>query len=310
MTSFRKSAKRAVEAALVIGGGCAVARHRRSEQLLVLAYHNIVPTGLGAAGDRSLHLKQSAFADQLDLLLETHDIIGLDTVVSGLLADHDEQRVRPRAMITFDDAYAGAVTAGVEELRARRLPATIFVTPGFLDGKAFWWDVLADATTGLNPLIRERALTEGRGVCAEVLALASRLGLPVREMPSYARGASIDELNIALRYDQITLASHTWSHPNLTSLVDADLAEELAKSLQWLERFADRARPVISFPYGLTNRRVQQAVRDAGYKAAFMIDGGWTAARHKDAFAIPRLNIPAGVSRYGFELRTAGIIGA
>ena len=44
------------------------------------------------------------------------------------------------------------------------------------------------------------------------------------------------------------------------------------------------------------------------YVAGFMIDGGWTTAAPRDPFAIPRLNVPAGVSRNGFILRAAGLI--
>jgi hypothetical protein len=50
------------------------------------------------------------------------------------------------------------------------------------------------------------------------------------------------------------------------------------------------------------------ASHDAGYTAGFMIEGGWTTPDPRDPFAIPRLNVPAGVSRDGFVLRAAGLI--
>jgi hypothetical protein len=53
---------------------------------------------------------------------------------------------------------------------------------------------------------------------------------------------------------------------------------------------------------------VHAAAREAGYAAGLMIDGGWVAPPPRDTFAIPRLNIPAGVSRDGFVLRTAGLL--
>ena len=289
---------------MVMCGGASFLRRTHSEHLLVLAYHNIAPNGMDVVGDRSLHLRQSVFASQLDALTRTHDIVALGEAISEIPASQS----RPRAAITFDDAYSGAMTAGVEELRARQLPATVFITPSFLDGRAFWWDTLADPRRGLDARIRERALSEGRGLNVEVLALAAEMGLPTYDMPLHARGASTEQLNAALQYDRITFAAHTWSHPNLVSLPNAELVEELQRTRTWLQCFGDRALPMVSYPYGLADRRVQNAAHQAGYTAGFMIDGGWTVAAPSDRFAIPRLNVPAGVSTNGFILRTSGLV--
>lgn len=308
MTFVRGVLKRAVEGGLVHSGGAAVARRIHAAELLVFAYHDIVPTGAESTGDRSLHLRQETFGTQLDSLQKTHEIVALSDAVTQLLTGYSAPRRRPRAAITFDDAYAGAVSAGVPELRIRGLPATIFVTPGLLGGQQFWWDVLADATKGLNAETRKRALKESRGRGTDILAAAGRLGLPAREMPMYARGASIADLDSALAYERITLASHTWNHPNLTALTDAELLDELVRPLAWLDQFGDRALKMVSYPYGLADRRVQSAARATGYSAGFMIDGGWTRKPPQDPFAIPRLNIPAGVSHDGFVLRAAGLL--
>jgi peptidoglycan/xylan/chitin deacetylase (PgdA/CDA1 family) len=306
--SVRSGVKRAVETALVVGGGAHLVRRKRSGQLVVLAYHNIVPAGSEPVGDRSLHLTQAAFAEQLDALLDTHDVIPLCDAFTQHGGNAVRGRARPRAVITFDDAYAGALTAGVEELRARDLPATIFITPAFLDGKSFWWDVLSDATTGLDEALRERALSEGRGLTTDTLVIARSMGLSPHEMPVHARGASIADLDAALAHGGISLAAHTWNHPNLTTISDAELKTELSNPLEWLERFGDRALPMISYPYGLADYRVHDAASDAGYAGGFRIDGGWAARVPKNPFAIPRLNVPAGVSRDGFVLRAAGLV--
>ena len=304
MSTIRHGVKRAVEAVLVGTGGPAIARKRRSHHLLVLAYHNIVPRGSGAIGDRSLHLSQDAFAAQLDSLSATHDVVPLrDAIAQNEAAD-----ARPRAAITFDDAYSGAITAGIAELRSRHLPATVFVTPGFLGGKSFWWDVFADTETGLDPALRERALAEAHGLSAMVGAIAQRCGAGMHDMPAHACGASLGQLHAALEDEKISLAAHTMNHPSLISLSDAELAQELSQPLEWLRQFGDRALPMVSYPYGLADNRVQAAARTAGYTAGFMIDGGWTTAAPHEPFAIPRLNIPAGVSRNGFILRAAGLL--
>ncbi|MEO7043341.1 MAG: polysaccharide deacetylase family protein, partial [Gemmatimonadaceae bacterium] len=169
--SARHGVKHVVETALVLGGGASFSRRARKGDVLVLAYHNVVPKGLDVHGDLSLHLHQSDFAAQLDALIRTHDVVPLNDALTPQEATA-QPSARPRVAITFDDAYSGAVTAGVAELRARRLPATIFVTPSFLDGKTFWWDILSQADSGLDDAFRARALTDAHGLNGQVLELA------------------------------------------------------------------------------------------------------------------------------------------
>src|SRR5690348_4128876 len=143
--SSRDVVKATVEAALIRSGVAYIARRRLRGRALVLAYHNVVPTGQPRLGETSLHLAQADFAAQLDLLASTHDVVPLESIV-----DDVSESARPRVAITFDDAYHGAITAGLEELRRRAMPATIFVAPGLLGGDT-WWDRLAAASGGVMP---------------------------------------------------------------------------------------------------------------------------------------------------------------
>lgn len=304
MSRLRHVVKRTIERAIVAGGPASVARRSRVGHVLVLGYHNIAPHGATPVGDRSLHLPRASFARQLDALVETHDVVGLETLLG---ATPTRDHARPLAVITFDDAYLGAMTAGVEELAARDLPATVFVAPSFLGGASFWWDALA-GDDDLAPNTRERALDAARGIDDDVRALAASDGARAAEPPAWARCASEADIAAAVASSRLTVASHTWSHPNLTRLTDAELARELEEPRAWLGRFANRVVPVVSYPYGLADARVQAAARAAGYAAGFMITGGWTSPVFGGRFDVPRLNVPAGLSRDGFVLRAAGIL--
>jgi len=302
---MRTLLKHSVEKVLCRGGAARAARRRRRGGTLVLAYHNVVPRGESCEGDRSLHLPQDDFARQLELLRCTHDVVPLSALFAPPAAGG-----RPRAVITFDDAYRGAVTAGVEELARRGLPATIFVTPGFLDGRPFWWDALAAGGAGLAPEVRDRCLGELRGIDADVRRWAREQGLPLREVPPHQAGAAEAELRAAHATDGITLGAHSWGHPNLAALAPAELEEEMVRPLAWLrERFAG-VLPWLAYPYGLASPAVEEAARRAGYEGAFRVEGGWMprpgepVRRH----ALPRANVPAGASLDNFELRTSGLL--
>jgi peptidoglycan/xylan/chitin deacetylase (PgdA/CDA1 family) len=300
---MRSAAKSMVERLLLASGAAAAGRARLRGRALVLAYHNIVPRGERPAGERSLHLPQSRFAEQLDLLLETHDIVPLDAAIEG-----DSPARRPRVAITFDDAYAGAVAAGGEELARRGLPATVFVAPGLLDGRDFWWDRYADPATGEVPAgFRRAALTEHRGADEAVDRYAAGSGLRPAALPEHATGATSAALRALAARPGITLGAHSWSHPNLAALGNDELEDELVRTLDWLRsRFPDRWIPVLAYPYGLHSPEAGAAVERAGYAGAFRVDGGW-GERGDPPFFRPRFNVPSGLGARGFAVRAAGM---
>jgi peptidoglycan/xylan/chitin deacetylase (PgdA/CDA1 family) len=273
---------------------------------LVLAYHNIVPDGGRIAGDTSLHLPQQLFAWQLDYLVELCRVVPLDQ----LLAAPDPRASRPQVAVTFDDAYRGAVTAGLEELASRGLPATIFVAPAFVGGRTFWWDRLSESgAAGPAPAVRRHALDACRGVDAEVATWAAGAGVTSQAVEPHMRVASEEELGAAVRQGGITLGSHSWSHPNLTRLGSPqDLEHELTAPLSWLRDRYEAVRPWLAIPYGISSPEVERAAGRAGYSAAFRVSGGWLPAARSDLLALPRLNVPSGLSRNGFALRCAGLL--
>lgn len=271
---------------------------------LILAYHGIIPDGESDAfrAERALFVSQARFGAQLDVLLDVANVAPLEAI-------DEEGDGRPRVAITFDDAYAGAVTSGVAELARRGLPATIFVAPGCLDRHVFWWDAFADASGALDPAFREYALTNLAGDDSRVRfwAATSLQVTPTEAVPSFARSATVDELARALQTPGITLGSHTWSHPALPGLEKPELATELARPREWLrERFGERAIDWLAYPYGHSSLAVVEATRAAGYEAALAITGGWHRFDPALQFARPRLTIGAGMSANGFRARVLG----
>ena len=299
--SVRATLKACLEAGLVRSGVPALHRVARPGRALVLAYHNVVPDSYPPFGDRSLHLPRGLFVRQLECLLATHTIVPLEE----LLGPAPPGR-RPRAAITFDDGYRGAVLIGLPELAKRGLPATLFVVPGFVGKGPFWWDALA-AQSGVDPVLRRRALDELQGKDTEVRRSASAQGIPTNSVPECALVASEAELRGATRQSGITLGSHTWSHPNLARLTAAELREELQRPLTWLrERFAS-AIPWLSYPYGVATPAVETATRAAGYAAAVALGGGQFPPARVNRWAVPRENIPSGLSQNGFVIRSSGL---
>ena len=301
---MRSVLKRATEVLLLRGGPASLARMLARGRPVVLAYHNIVPDNAPVGGERSLHLPLRQFREQLDLLCRSHEVVPLPA-----LLDRPSSGRRLRAAITFDDAYRGAVTVGVASLVERRLPATIFVAPAFVDGGAFWWDSLSDPKTGAIPeSVRCRALQDHCGMDHAVRQWARSEGFEFQMPPTHALGAGEAELQHAASAPGIVLASHAWSHPNLTRLGAADLEPELTRPLQWLRERFTNVIPWLTYPYGMSSPVVEQAAVSAGYRAALCLGGGWLPRRVRHLYALPRISLSAGLSAEGFALRMAGLM--
>ena len=291
--------KRAIERAAVVSGLPRLGNILNKNRCIVLMYHNVVPSGVEPVGDLSLHLTQPDFAAHLDLFAQHFDVVPLIDLLDGRGSPVE----RPRIAITFDDAYVGALTVGVQELVSRRMPATIFVPPGLL-GRETWWDLVASGTNGEIPADERRDLLVALGGRGDAILASVPPSLEMAPRPASQRIATQSELASAAGRAGISIGSHTWTHPNLAALVSSELHVELTRPLQWLRARFPSFIPIVSYPYGLSSDSVEAAASDAGYRAGLRADGGWlTAEKLARPFALPRFNIPANLSLDGLWAR-------
>lgn len=281
-------------------------RLRRGRRL-ILAYHNVLPPGIRSVrADQSLHLEFARFTQQLDALVRgPWEVVPLDAPMPSPGAP-------PQYCITFDDAYESAVRHALPELSRRGLPATVFVAPGMLGNAAPWWDRLGAATEGGLPArIRTWALETCAGEADKILSGAEAAGLPIAEPEEHCWITTVDGLSAALQsHELLTLAPHSWSHPNLTRVATDQLAIEVERPLQWLRsRWGSRCLAWLAYPYGVADPRVRTMAESTGYDGALIATGGWSSPiKDQDRFLLPRFNVPAGASLEGFVARTTGLL--
>jgi len=298
---MRRALKSSLERVFASSVAARLGRLRRRRQRLILAYHNVIPAGHPARGDRSLHLDFDTFRRQLDWLQGDATVLSLQ---NALRADS----AAPAVAITFDDAYAGAVRLALPELATRGMPATVFVAPGLLDSGVPWWDRVAGEDGAVPEQIRNLGLGEMGGDSAPILAWAAENRAMQPDDPASAIATNADLLT-ASALPGMTLGAHSWSHANLARQDEKRLLQELEAPLQWLsQRFPTIARPWLAYPYGLSSQLVHELAARSGYEAGFAISGGWFRP-HGVEMALPRLNIPARLSLNGFGARVGGLVG-
>jgi peptidoglycan/xylan/chitin deacetylase (PgdA/CDA1 family) len=238
------------------------------------------------------------FEAQLQMIREQADIVSL---MELLTTDAPNDR---RVAITFDDAYASALTLAVPACAAAEAPCTIFVAPAIL-GTVPHWDWAAD-TGAWSDTDRERFLWQQGGVPAHGqgdLALSSCDELRIAE---YAQLCTVASSAL------VTIGNHTMRHPNLGALPEDAASDDIEEADRWLrQRFPSQYVPVLAYPFGIVGSHLDTARWSTTIEYALRVTGGWSPnAAPPERLRIPRWNVPAGISRHGFQLRLRGRLGS
>ena len=244
------------------------------------------------------------------MLADCFNVLPLDQAIHTLKSG----RLPPRAVcITFDDGYRSIHDLALPILKELNLPATVFVTTGYVDDNNMWNDRILCAVRrlpkgllDLNDMglgthhiqtIEDRVqamhkLTED----AKYLPPKKRLEL-TEKLEQFAGevhepGQMLTRAMIqTLAQEGIELGAHTISHPILTSLDDSSAYAEIAGGKQQLEQIISKPVRLFAYPNGKAGmdfdmRHVAMA-KEAGYTAAFTTALGAASKAH-DPFQIPR----------------------
>jgi peptidoglycan/xylan/chitin deacetylase (PgdA/CDA1 family) len=148
----------------------------------------------------------------------------------------------PKLAITFDDAWSSVLDVAYPILSALGLVATVFVVTDFADTeRPLKW-------LGIDGAPNAPTAREVNGMTWPELAQLADHGWEI--------------------------GSHTRTHPHLTELDDATLAEELRGSREACERALRRPCLSLAYPYGDFDHRVVAAAAEAGYEVAATLPAG------------------------------------
>ena len=132
------------------------ARNALVSRALILHYHRVSD---GSEPDPfGLKVTTGHFSEHLDVLNRTAPVLPL-----AELLKHLSQGSLPRrsVVVTFDDGYVDNLVNAKPSLERRGIPATVFVTAGYIGRPWFWWDRLAQIVLG-PPALPSRIRLAGR----------------------------------------------------------------------------------------------------------------------------------------------------
>lgn len=179
----------------------------------------------------------SAFTELCRYWRDHYEILSLERLLTRLR--YPGGNAHPVLAITFDDGYADNAEIAAPILDRLEMPATFFVTTGYIGTRQrFPWD--------------------------GALAQAPRL-MSWRQVHALHRAG-------------FGIGSHTVSHARLSAIHGAELAAELEGSKQRLEAELGAPVRHFAFPYGQASdysAEAAAAVERAGYSCALACAGGW-----------------------------------
>jgi peptidoglycan/xylan/chitin deacetylase (PgdA/CDA1 family) len=292
--------------------------------VLILYYHNVLPTALDEFDRKLSRVHVADFAQQMEHLATHYKPVSLAAMLAQLRAGECD----PRAIaVTFDDGYYGVLAHALPVMRRFDIPATVFVVTDFVrdekEMRLLHFDEIEIAfrLTGARALdlgfmgaeASPLACLEDKVACLKRVkkhlkrlpdrerqqlqrALLRQLSIESEDVLAYARTRekyrtlSWDELRAASG-DDFTVGSHTCSHRVLSRLDLPELEIEIVEARERLRAELKLAAVPFAYPYGGKEHISSEAdrlVRQAGYTCALTTVPG-TNKPSGDPFLMKRL---------------------
>ncbi len=295
-----------------------VARFLNRSRTPILMYHRF-------SEDRSpFTTSRDELSAHLKYLKGKYKIIRLSEVARLLSAG---ERPEPNsAVITIDDGYRDAFDIAKPVLDEYGIPATLFAVTDFVDQKCWIWTDKARHillnTDRESVELRFSSKTIGPVLNGKEsrLAAAGKINAELKKLTAADRDQKLDELGAiagvsipelptdefrpitwkqALEMDagNISIESHTVTHPILTNCADEELDLELSASRGVLENKLQREARIFCYPNGNQGPRERSAVERSGYAAAVSTELRLSGSGD-DPFALPRVDAESDMSRF------------
>jgi len=224
-----------------------------SRTVAILGYHKI--------GDHPpdgwptwSYVPESSFAEQLHYLNENDwQVISLNTFLNGLV---EPDTLPERAvLITFDDGYRSNLEVALPLLQRFSFPGALFVPTAFIGGyNAFDADIFYE---------------------------------PREPICTWEELRQLDQQGVAVQ-------SHGFSHRHFSKLSLTEQVAEAVQSKTLLEDRLGKRIDAFSFPYGddgLDPAQTESILKEAGYKAAFLYEGGFAEVLSERSYRLARIPV-------------------
>lgn len=315
----------AANQATLVDGYSWLRRKLTKSQVAILMYHRVGPWK--DVWSSPLLVTASDFEEHIKYLKKEYVILSLDE-----LAQHiGEQKPLPEraVIITFDDGYKDNYTYAYPILKEYGVPATIFVTTGYIgSGDLFWWDKVRYV---IQHTTLQAVELDGLGAfslrsTAERLRSIMTIQAKVKEFPEQEKSILVKRLvsmldvnipanlgkELILSWDEIremsnngiAIGAHTVSHVILTKVSSERAKSEITQSKRDIEERLQQPCTTFSYPNGDYSSETIRFLKKEGFYYA--VTGMWRMINTKaDLYELGR--VPPGWSFDVFKLFISGL---
>jgi peptidoglycan/xylan/chitin deacetylase (PgdA/CDA1 family) len=307
----------------------AIRRKLTGSQIAILMYHRVSPPA------KDLYLQSLApeiFDKQIEYLKKEFKILSLEEFARTCRSS--DPLPEKTAVITFDDGYKDNYTYAYPILQKYDVPATIFLTTGYIEtGKLLWWDLVGYICrhSQVNTLrLDDDGLTEFKiKTDSDRTKTKFRITEKLRRKSESQKWSIIQQLvnqselpslitpgkNLILSWSEIqemakgkiTFGAHTVNHPILTS-ESLELAKrEITQSKRAIEERLKTEITTFSYPDGCYNNEIIDIVRKSGFICATAVSPFRLVTKKDDLYCLNRI-LPA-QDFAEFKAMTAGLVG-
>ena len=290
-----------------------MARYLTRHRVRIFAYHGVSRDVDPALNFDGFFVHPDVFEKHLRTLKGHYRVMPLSEIVQALT----EGRTLPNgaSAITFDDGYANNYTEAAPLLARYELPATFFVTTGFVDGTHKpWWFEIRDAgfemrDTGyeawcidVEKSLKNTSSLERQRRLSDIL---SRIPDHASRIPSFMTWSHLREL-VTQGHD---IGAHTVSHISLGHESPDVVEREITESLACVRAEIGGVCPVYSYPYGEASHLTPELADVLKENDCI---GGLTTLEGMnlpgaDPFQLERLNVTGRHDRYAFRALASGL---
>ena len=246
----------------------------------ILCYHGVTnSSSVGIENYSGKHIPISEFESQMKFIKEKMEPVSLREMVNSL---QNNKPIQDAIAITFDDSYRNVFENAVPILAKYEIPATFFITTGFLDtDKLYWTDLLENIINKTtknelkNELFQEiscssfiienkkqkiNALLDTKTKMKElnpadrdtiIKLIIKELGDPIdyNFIANYKnlKSSQIKEID---QHDLFDIGGHSVNHEILSWLDDKNLYYEVNQCLDDLKKIVNHPIDLFSYPEG------------------------------------------------------------
>lgn len=257
-------------------------------------------------------LLTSDFEEIVANAIRKYQVLTLDDAINKMSTGINQNSI----VFTFDDGYQDTYTEALPILEKYQVPATIYITSGFISREKYPYEfLLADVISEKKQLtydIAGKKYTENTESNLEKITIYNKLKDKLRPISDHIRQPVIDSLcddnvqsfietDLFMNWDQvkklnrhplITIGAHTYSHSQLDLFQEQDVNQDIQKGTHDIEHNLDMKVSHFAYPYGGYDDASINLVKKNGFKSAVTTKPDYISkGKVKNILKLPRVEL-------------------